>query len=94
MIYMSAMKKTLVVASVLMAAALTGIFSAHPMAAYAGDNYDGESSETNTEQKIEQRNIGSDAAPTSPIEETILTALLPGTADISVLDDIMGGLQN
>jgi hypothetical protein len=93
MIYMPAMKKTLIVASVLMAAALTGIFSAHPMAAYAGDNYDGESSETNTEQKIEQRNIGS-AAPTSPAEETILTGLLPGTADISVLDDIMGGLQN
>jgi hypothetical protein len=46
------MKKALVIASVLMAAALTGIFSTNPMAAYAEDDYDGDSSETNTEQKI------------------------------------------
>lgn len=91
---MFAMKKTLVIASVLIAAALTGIFSTHAMAAYAGDDYDGDNSGTNTEQKIEQRNIGSDASPTSPVEETILTGVLPGTADIGVLDDIMGGLRN
>jgi hypothetical protein len=42
------MNKTLVIASVLMAAALTtGIFSTTPMAAYAGGDYSG----TDTEQK-------------------------------------------
>jgi len=47
------MNKTLVIASVLMAAALTtGIFSTHPTAVYAEEDYDGDSSETNTEQKI------------------------------------------
>jgi hypothetical protein len=54
------MNKSLVIASVLMAAALTtGIFSTHPMAAYAEDDYDGDSSETNTEQSIKQENVGS-----------------------------------
>ena len=52
------MNKTLVITSVLMAAALTGIFSTHPMAAYA--TYDGgDESETNTEQEIKQKNVGS-----------------------------------
>ena len=54
------MNKSLVIASVLMAAALTtGIFSTHPMAAYAEDDDDGDSSETNTEQSIKQENVGS-----------------------------------
>ena len=50
------MNKTIVIASVLMAAALTGI-STHPMAAYAFDG--GDESETNTEQEIKQKNVGS-----------------------------------
>jgi hypothetical protein len=54
------MNKTLVIASVLMAAALTGIFSTHPMAAYAGG--DGDSSETNTEQSIKQKNFGGEGS--------------------------------
>jgi hypothetical protein len=51
------MNKTFVIASVLMAAALTGIISTHPMAAYATDS--GDESETNTEQEIKQKNVGS-----------------------------------
>jgi hypothetical protein len=51
------MNKTIVIASVLMAAALTGIVSTHPMAAYAFDG--GDESETNTEQEIKQKNVGS-----------------------------------
>ena len=51
------MNKTIVIATVLMAAALTGIISTHPMAAYAFD--DGDESETNTEQEIKQKNVGS-----------------------------------
>jgi hypothetical protein len=48
------MNKTLTIATVLMAAALTGIFST---SAYATDS--GDESETNTEQEIKQKNIGS-----------------------------------
>jgi hypothetical protein len=47
------MNKTLVIASVLMAAALTGILSTNQIA-FAQDE-----SETNTEQEIKQRNVGS-----------------------------------
>jgi hypothetical protein len=46
--------KTIAIASVLMAAALTGIFST---SAYATDN--GDFSGTNTEQEIKQKNVGS-----------------------------------
>jgi hypothetical protein len=48
------MNKVLVIAPVLMAAALTGIFST---SAYATD--DGDELETNTEQEIKQKNVGS-----------------------------------
>ena len=47
------MNKELIVASVLMAAALTGILSTSPIA-FAQDE-----SETNTEQEIKQKNVGS-----------------------------------
>jgi hypothetical protein len=50
---MSAMYKTFVIASVLVAAALTGILSTNPIA-FAQDE-----SETNTEQEIKQKNVGS-----------------------------------
>jgi hypothetical protein len=51
------MNKTLAIATVLMAAGLTGIVSTNPMAAYAFDG--GDESETNTEQEIKQKNVGS-----------------------------------
>jgi hypothetical protein len=47
------MNKTLAIATVLMAAALTGILSTNPIA-FAQDE-----SETNTEQEIKQKNVGS-----------------------------------
>jgi outer membrane lipoprotein SlyB len=50
------MNKTLVIASVLMAAALTGIFSTTTAAVYADE------SETNTEQSIKQKNVGDDGS--------------------------------
>jgi hypothetical protein len=46
------MNKALVIASVLMAAALTGIFSTSAYASVAGDE-----SETDTEQEIKQKNV-------------------------------------
>jgi hypothetical protein len=47
------MNKTLTIATVLTAAALTGILSTNPIA-FARDE-----SETNTEQEIKQKNVGS-----------------------------------
>jgi uncharacterized membrane protein len=49
------MNKTFVIAAVLMAAALTGTLSTSAFATYEG----GDESETNTEQEIKQKNIGS-----------------------------------
>jgi hypothetical protein len=48
------MNNTLAIASVLAAAALTGIFSTTNPIAFAQDE-----SETNTEQEIKQKNVGS-----------------------------------
>jgi hypothetical protein len=52
------MNKSFVLVAVLTAAALTGIFSSTPMAAYASFS-GGDESETNTEQEIKQKNVGS-----------------------------------
>jgi hypothetical protein len=49
-------QKMLAIAAIITAAALTGIFSTTPMAAYAGD---GDSSETSTDQSVKQKNTGS-----------------------------------
>ena len=95
------MNKTLVIASVLMAAALTGIFSTNPMAAYAGDDYDGDSSETNTEQSIKQKNVGGDGssqfncAQNNINEPAALRADIDacGTLSVEVLTGILGAVQ-
>jgi hypothetical protein len=50
-------QKMLAIAAIITAAALTGIFSTVPMAAYAGG--DGDESETNTDQHVKQKNTGS-----------------------------------
>lgn len=52
------MNKSFVLVAVLTAAALTGIFSSTPMAAYASFS-GGDESETNTEQEVKQKNVGS-----------------------------------
>jgi hypothetical protein len=52
------MNKSIVLVAVLAAAALTGIFSSTTMTAvYAFEG--GDESETNTEQEIKQKNVGS-----------------------------------
>ncbi|MGB8132579.1 MAG: hypothetical protein WCE99_00170 [Nitrososphaeraceae archaeon] len=48
-------QKLLAIAAIVTAAALIGIFSTTPMAAYASD---GDSSETNTDQDLKQKNTG------------------------------------
>ena len=54
MIHMN--QKMLAIAAIITTAALTGIFSTTPLAAYAGD---GDSSETSTDQSVKQKNTGS-----------------------------------
>ena len=55
--------KMLTIGAVLAAALFAGVFATTPMAAYAGGDYDGgDSSETNTEQKIKQKNFGGDGS--------------------------------
>jgi hypothetical protein len=49
-------QKMLAIAAIITTAALTGIFSTTPLAAYAGD---GDSSETSTDQSVKQKNTGS-----------------------------------
>jgi hypothetical protein len=51
------MNKSFVLVAVLTAAALTGIFSSTTMDVYAFKG--GDESETNTEQEIKQKNVGS-----------------------------------
>jgi hypothetical protein len=81
------MSKVIAIATVLMAAALTGIFSTS--AAYATDN--GDFSGTNTEQEIKQKNVGSgestnnncalnsiDGAAASTVACPVTSGLLPG----------------
>jgi|SRR6187402_1871311 hypothetical protein len=52
--------KTLTIAA-LAAVLVAGVFATTPMAAYAGGD-DGDSSETNTEQSIKQKNSGGDGS--------------------------------
>jgi hypothetical protein len=74
------MNKTLAIATVLMAAALTGIFSTNPIV-FAQDE-----SETNTEQEIKQKNVGSGESTNNncalnSIDTTLAaTVACPGTA--------------
>jgi hypothetical protein len=53
--------RILTIAAVLAAVLVAGVFATSPMAAYAGGD-DGDSSETDTEQSIKQKNFGSDAS--------------------------------
>jgi hypothetical protein len=78
---------------VLATAMLTGIFSTTPMTAYAGgDDYDGgDGSETNTEQKLKQKNIGSGKSTNTNcgsnlIDTAIGNTLCPG-ADVDLGTD-------
>jgi hypothetical protein len=60
-------QKLLAIAAIVTAAALTGIFSTTPMAAYASD---GDSSETNTDQDLKQKNTELVIQPTSTVART------------------------
>ena len=64
-------QKTIAIAAVLMAAVLTGIF-ATPSLAYAG----GDSSETDTEQKLKQSNVGSGDAQQNNCAKQLIKAFV------------------
>jgi hypothetical protein len=93
--------RILTIAAVLSASLIAGVFATTPMAAYAGGDY-GDSSETNTEQKIKQKNVGSgDSTNVNCADNGIGGAatadgLLPpidtqvcGTLDVGVLDGVL-----
>ena len=98
------MNKMLTIAA-LAAVLVAGVFATTPMAAYADGDYDGDSSETKTEQSIKQKNSGSEASTNincgdNDIGGATEDGLLPpieaqvcGTLDFGVLDGVLA-LQN
>jgi hypothetical protein len=87
-------KRILTFAAVLAATLIAGVFATTPMAAYADGDYDGDSSETKTEQEIKQSNRGSGSSTNincadndiAGVEEvpTELELQLCGTADLDL----------
>jgi hypothetical protein len=81
------MNKRLAIATVLMAAALTGILSTSPIA-FAADG--GDESETNTEQNLKQKNVGSGSSTnincgTNNIDTTASALVCP---EVEILGDL------
>jgi hypothetical protein len=56
------MNSKMITIAALAAVLVAGIFATTPMAAYAGGDYDGDSSETKTKQEIKQKNSGGDGS--------------------------------
>ena len=77
-------QKTLLIAAVISAALVAGIFSATPLAFAEGDE-----SETNTEQKLAQKNVGSGASTNFNCGENNIDTVLPiqacGTIDLGAV---------
>jgi hypothetical protein len=94
------MNNKMLTIAALAAVLVAGVFATTPMAAYAGGDY-GDSSETNTEQKIKQKNVGNDASTNincadQDISGATEDGLLPpidaqvcGTLDVGVLDGVL-----
>jgi hypothetical protein len=83
--------RILTIAAVLAASLIAGVFATTPMAAYAGGDY-GDSSETETEQEIKQKNVGSGASTNVNCGDNDINsaseidAQVCGTLDVSVLE--------
>jgi hypothetical protein len=84
-------QKTFAIAAVLSATVMTGIFATSPLA-YATDG--GDESETNTEQKLKQKNVGSGESTNFNCGENNIDAAVPiqacGTIDASVVELLAG----
>ena len=88
----------LTIAAVLAAALVAGVFATTPMAAFADRDYDGDSSETNTEQKIKQKNVGGDGSTNfncadNDINSGEIDAQICGTLSIEVLEDLVAAMR-
>ena len=70
------MNNKMLTIAALAAVLVAGVFATTPMAAYADGDYDGDSSETETEQSIKKKNLAAMDQPTSTVEITTLTAVL------------------
>jgi outer membrane lipoprotein SlyB len=80
------MRKTIAIASVLMAAAFTGIFST---SAYATDS--GDYSGTNTEQEIKQKNVGSGESTNTNCAQNVIDSIAAAT--VACLEPEIGGID-
>jgi hypothetical protein len=67
------MTNTLVITAILTAAALTGMLATTAMTAYA-TSY-GDSSETNTEQKLKQNNLGSGESTNTNCAQNLINSV-------------------
>ena len=56
------MNNKILTIAALAAVLVAGVFATTPMAVYADGDYDGDSSETKTEQSIKQKNSGGDGS--------------------------------
>ena len=85
------MNNKMLTIAALAAVLVAGVFATTPMAAYAGGD-DGDSSETETEQSIKQKNFGSGASTNVNCgdndinSDALLDAQVCGTLDVSVLE--------
>jgi hypothetical protein len=90
--------RILTIAAVLAASLIAGVFATTPMAAYAGGDY-GDSSETDTEQNIKQKNSGGDASTNINCGENDINSpsrfdvQVCGTLDVGVLDGMVTAIQ-
>ena len=80
-------QKTFAIAALLAATVLTGVFATSPLA-YASDG--GDESETNTEQKLKQKNVGSGESTNfncgeNSIESGLIDAQICGTLDLGLV---------
>jgi hypothetical protein len=91
--------KVLTIAAVLAATLVAGVFATTPMAAYAGGD-DGDSSETNTEQSIKQKNSGGDGSTNINCGENDINSAsrfdvqVCGTLDVEGLGGMVTALQD
>jgi hypothetical protein len=85
------MNNKILTIAALAAVLVAGVFATTPMAAYAGGDY-GDSSETETEQSIKQKNFGSGASTNVNCGDNDINsaseidAQVCGTLDIRVLE--------
>ena len=101
------MNNKILTIAALAAVLVAGVFATTPMAAYADGDYDGDSSETKTEQSIKQKNSGGDGSTNINCADNDISGatedgflLFPpidaqvcGTLDVSVLEAI-GALRD